>query len=133
MEKQQIVRVCELCGKREFEHLKPKDFFAETPAMVFNHHTGDTVKVSLHLEIEPWDVKYTDKKESKLQDIVDSYESHSEELPPMQMTPMGPMPMAMFTGGDELSPPEPTVCKTCFNGMVNIISQYGKFDKVGKV
>jgi len=117
-----IVRQCELCGKSEFEHLKPKDFFEETPALVVKNYLGEEVVISMNIGMEPYNKgKYQDK----LEDVMDSYMNSERQPALMQMTPFGPIPMMEDTNVEPL-----TICKTCFKGLVNMLSKYGKFDKV---
>ena len=117
---QRVVRKCELCGKSEFEHLKSKDFFDEAPSIVVKNYLGEDVQLTIEIGLKSY---HGNSYKDKLGDVMDSYMNMGQ--PVIQMTPFGPMPMM------EDNQLEPLImCKSCFTGMVKLITKYGKFDKV---
>lgn len=124
-ENTEIIRQCDVCGKKEGTHLKSSDFYDMPPTLVIKDYDGNKIIVSMEIDVVPFDV---DDDNEIMEDVVDSYmDSHNPQIIPIQQI----MSMAQSPQQMEYQPIPPSiVCKACYHGMVYMLSNYGKFDKM---
>lgn len=121
-----IIRTCELCGKTEGKELKSADFYDEAPIVKIKNHAGEIFNFQLNIDCWP------DEEDSDiLDDVLESADFFARQT---QIAQMPQLPFVVMQPVEkeqsEQNVVEYTVCKVCFNMLVKIISNYGKFDKV---
>ena len=126
--KQEVVqkRICDLCGKEEGKQLKSTGFFSEAPRLVVKNHVGTPITFQLKVDVYK---NIRDDVESKLLDIIESHNiqnCHAEGIVNLIPVEAIHQQIAMATQTQE----ENVICKTCYNALVTMIKNHGKFDKV---
>jgi hypothetical protein len=121
------IRICDLCGKEEGKHLSSKDFFTEAPTVVVKNHEG--TPLSFQLNIDVYEPELEDEIENTLDDVITSHDMMQmpqQQNPNIRMIPLG---MIQIQEGEEYIDPY-VICKGCYGTLVDMISSYGKFDKI---
>lgn len=126
------VRVCDLCGKEEDKHLKSSDFYTEAPILMVKNFSGKTMMFQLNIDI--WSENEEDKIELKLGDVLSDYDMRTQptptgSMPFVRLIPINMMQQLPILDNNE---PEYIVCKACYYTLANMITTYGRFDKVEK-
>jgi len=120
------IRICDLCGKEEGKHLKSKDFFEEAPVLIVKNHEG--ASLSFQLNVDMWHDD-PDESENTLYDIINQHDELSNPRPQQPQAFINIIPMNMVQPEQIDTVSDFIVCKVCYNNMVNMIRNYGKFDK----
>jgi len=111
------VRVCDLCGKREGVHIKSEGFYDTAPSLIIKNYDGVPLIFKLDIVVNAESTNVN----NILGDVMQSYEK-IQQPPTIQLIPYSVMEKQIK--GDKV------VCKKCYTSLVNMISKYGKFNKV---
>lgn len=131
----QIILKCDVCHKIEGVDLKRSDFVTEPLQLELNDMDNKPLNVSCMLNIQPVD----NSTNLIVDNVVNDYDPTSYIKDTTYVDDNNLNIMMMETQMDKLmgiprlpTSPSGDICKTCFKGMIRLLTDYAKFNEIVK-